>query len=43
MLYITISAKLTLLIKTLSIDLTCLHIIRYIYINLLYISLIITR
>ena len=40
--YIIIGAKLTLLIKTLPIGLTCLYAIYYIYINLLHISLIVT-
>jgi len=43
MLYIIINTKLTLLIKTLFINLTYLYTTRYIYINLLYISLITTR
>ena len=40
--FTTMGAKLTLLIKTLSVGLTCLYAICYIYINLLYISLIVT-
>jgi hypothetical protein len=35
-------AKLTLLIKTLPVDLACLYVIYYIYVNLLRISLIAT-
>ena len=40
--YITMGAKLTLLIKISLIGLTCLYATCYIYINLLYISLIAT-
>jgi hypothetical protein len=43
MLYIIIGIKLTLLTKTLSIGLTCLYAICYVYVNLLHISLIATR
>jgi hypothetical protein len=43
MLYIIIGVKLTLLTKISSIGLTCLYAIRYVYVNLLYISLIATR
>jgi hypothetical protein len=43
MLYTTIGIKLTLLIKILSIGLTYLYATRYVYINLLHVSLIATR
>jgi hypothetical protein len=43
MLYTIIGIKLTLLTKISSVGLTCLYAIHYIYINLLYVSLIATR